>query len=490
MKNQKKLYVTYFVMIFALILMSVSAAQAATFTVDAAVDAHDTNPGDGFCHSGWATCSLRAAIEEANELPGYDIINFSNSFEAPNAPKTIVLKHAELLVYSDMTINGPGARQLTIDGNDKSRVFLVSGSSEDKRSVLINNLTIQNGNSAFGGGAQGGGVYVAWSSAVLSKVTIRNNKAIMVNQSGRADGGGIFNFASVLYVIDSTISNNVAEDRGGGIMGRDGVLYIYNSTISDNFAKTKGGGVYQKDNGSIRNTTITNNNAIEEGGGLFIDNAKPDGFHYLGNTIVADNFAPINKDVSGEMISMGSNLVENRGNSKGYVVTDLPDGTAPLVGSLKNNGGQTNTRALLPDSPAINAGNNCIVLGNPCSGDFEFDQRGLGFTRKFGRTVDIGAFEYQGEFAIVQIRGKVLKPNGRGLNKAVVTLIGGDGEQRSGETDQHGNFSFDNVRTGERYIIKVESRHYNYAPQDLFVSEEGGDVRFVPVGEAEPPDTE
>jgi hypothetical protein len=182
-------------------------------------------------------------------------------------------------------------------------------------------------------------------------------------------------------------------------------------------------------------------------------------------------------------------LVKTRGSSSGYVASDLPDGTNPKLGALKNNGGPTNTRALISGSPAIDAGNNCVVVPG-CNGDFFYDQRGLGFPRKVGRAVDIGAFEYQGEVTIVQIRGKILMPDGRGLNNGVVILTGSNRESRSVETDQYGNFSFDNVRTGEGYIIKVESGQYNYAPQDLFVSEDRDDVIFVPIGNAEPPDTE
>lgn len=398
MNNQKKLFVTYFVMIGALILSTISAAQAATFTVDTAFDQIDNLPGDGICNAGIGVCTLRAAIQEANALPGSDVIEFSSSFAAPNPPQTIVLTHGQLFVDSSLTINGTGARQLIIDGDDKDRVFLVNSSFQNQHTVLISNLTVQNGTPSPNGYAQGGGIFVAYTDLTLSNVTVRNNTTVkaVLGQPGQGDGGGIFNFASVLSIRDCTISNNVAEVGGGGILARDGRLDIYNSTISDNVAKISGGGVYQRDNGTIRNSTITNNYALQNGGGIFIDNVNPQGFHNIGNTIVANNFAPVNRDVSGEMISLGNNLVKSRGNSTGYVSADLPDGTDPLLGGLQNNGGSTNTRALLAGSPAINAGNDCIVVGNSCRGDFKFDQRGLGYWRKVGSAVDIGAFELQG----------------------------------------------------------------------------------------------
>jgi hypothetical protein len=113
--------------------------------------------------------------------------------------------------------------------------------------------------------------------------------------------------------------------------------------------------------------------------------------------------------------------------------------------------------------------------------EFYYDQRGYGFPRKVGASVDIGAFEFQGEnSAVVQISGKVLKPNGRGLNNAAVTLTSTDGEPLSVETDSHGNFSFDSVTPGRSYIISAESRQYNYTPQNIFVTEAREDLSFVP----------
>lgn len=489
MKNQKKLYLTYFVMIFALILTTVSSAQAVTFTVNKALDSHDTNPGDGFCDSGNAICSLRAAIEESNALPGPDYILFSNYFKVAKAPRTIVLEYGQLEIKSDLTINGPGARQLMIDADGKSRVFSVKPPpGVEKIIVLISYLTIQNGYLYVPVFVTQGAGIINWGNLLLSSVTVRDNVGIGDNLEQSEQGGGIANFG-FLNLVDSTVSGNKAG-VGAGIYNT-GVLYTYNSTISDNISYWRGGGIFNlgEDEVWIRNTTIANNFAqTMEGGGISNPFNRP---FYMVNTIVANNLAQSNNDIEGAINSVGNNLVRTRGTSSGYLASDLPDGTDPKLGALKNNGGPTNTRALFSGSPAIDAGNNCYVANLiNCSGDFYYDQRGHGFPRRVGRIVDIGAFEHQGEFAIVQIRGKVLKPNGRGLNNALVSLTGDDGEPRSVETDQHGNFSFDNIRTGERYIIKVESHHYAYAPQDLLVTEEGGDVKFVPVGEAEPPDTE
>lgn len=484
MKNQKQSFLTYFAIIFALILTTVSASQAATFTVDSAVDSHDTNPGDGYCHSGWAICSLRAAIEEANALPGSDVINFDSSFEAPNAPKTIFLKHGQLEIHDSVKIFGPGARQLAVDGNQKTRVLLIA---QEAVNVLINGLTIQHGNSYSPATLTwAAGICNFSPNAQLASVTIRNNVAAVDDQMYGEWGGGVFN-DGIMRITNSTVVGNKGG-LGGGIVNV-GELVVANTTIINNSSQSLGGGILGQ-NTTIINSTITNNQATQSGGGISVGNA---GALKMINTIVADNDAPSNSDINGTITSLGNNLVKNRASSSGYVASDLPDGTSPKLGVLKDNGGQTDTRALISGSPAINAGNSCINETPSCLspyGSLHFDQRGQGFLRKLGSSVDIGAFEFSPVRNYVEISGTVLKPNGRGLNKALVTITDDRGRNRSVETDQHGNFSFAELAADESYEIKVESQRYQYMPQMLRATEDRGDVKFVPIGEAEPPDTE
>jgi hypothetical protein len=94
-----------------------------------------------------------------------------------------------------------------------------------------------------------------------------------------------------------------------------------------------------------------------------------------------------------------------------------------LLGALQDNGGQTDTRALLAGSPAINAGNPCVAdapLG--VSAALATDQRGQ--PRKSNGAVDIGAYEEQlaPTAAAVSVSGRVLQQKGRGLSKAKVVL--------------------------------------------------------------------
>jgi hypothetical protein len=110
------------------------------------------------------------------------------------------------------------------------------------------------------------------------------------------------------------------------------------------------------------------------------------------NTIIAGNtahnFAP---DVSGSVSSQGHNLIGDGTGGSGFDPTDLVGMSdnliAPRLGPLQNNGGLTPTMALLPGSPAIDAGDNTDAP--------PWDQRGPAFARVVHGTIDIGAFEVQ-----------------------------------------------------------------------------------------------
>jgi hypothetical protein len=114
--------------------------------------------------------------------------------------------------------------------------------------------------------------------------------------------------------------------------------------------------------------------------GLWLDD--PD-TTFMRNTIVAGN-GP--QDIGGTLASSGYNLIGNSTGGSGYADTDILD-VDPMLGPLADNGGPTQTHALLPGSPAIDAGDNADAP--------EFDQRGPGFPRIVNGIIDIGSFEVQ-----------------------------------------------------------------------------------------------
>ncbi|HEX8289187.1 MAG TPA: cohesin domain-containing protein [Pyrinomonadaceae bacterium] len=374
--------------IFCLCLSFFSAvAQATTFNVNNNADTIDANTSDNLCKDASGNCTLRAAIQQANALAGDDIITFAIA-----NPSTIDLTIGEITITSNITINGTGARNLIIQraltGVSAFRVFNISSGN-----INITALSIANGNAPTG--ADGGGIYNG-GNLTLTEVTIRNNRATR--------GAGVMNWGT-LYMTRSTINNNTAEYDGGGMFNVGGrVLNISNTTICDNTANG-GGGIYGDGNTVLNNVTISNNTA-GNGGGVAIFS----GTAIARNTIVANNNISGGTDIAGNFASLGNNIIgKNAGAAYSSAAGDkVGTPSAPLDPKLdtllKDNGGPTNTRALLPGSPAIDAGGNCVVT-NTCSSDAPFsgaliiDQRGAGFSRQIDgdnngtSTVDIGAFE-------------------------------------------------------------------------------------------------
>jgi CSLREA domain-containing protein len=339
------------------------------FTVNDNGDAPDANPGDGLCATGGGQCTLRAAIEEANALTacGPIDINFSIGSNA------ITLTNGQLTVDHNVNVNGPTLSSVVVSGNNASRGFTVNSG----KTVAISNLTISAGN-AFG--SNGGGV--------LNNGTLTLTNSTVSGNTGTNSGGGIANINGTLTLINSTVSGNTANAGsaiGGGIFNLGGTLTLTNTTVSGNTANggssNMGGGVYAfSGTVNLRNTIIAGNSASGSG-----------------------------PDISGTFAGQGNNLIGKSDGGTGFIngvngdiVGTVASPVDPLLGGLMNNGGPTFTQGLLYNSPAIDAGNDCVFT-NTCSPSLgaalTLDQRGLSRQANgdlvAGAHVDIGAYERQ-----------------------------------------------------------------------------------------------
>lgn len=348
-----------------------------------------------------------------------------------NQPRTITNFGNPYVVFKNLNIIGPGADLLTLDGENTNRLFVITGANlkisgirltrgkavnDSGGAVYINsdsafngsdmqfynnradidggallnagtlNLTRSNisGNSSSG---EGGGI-----KAQSGSITTITDSTVANNTSNSAGGGGIANFEGNLTVTASTLSGNTASNGGGVFVA--GNTTVNNSTLSGNIATTGNGGafsVFPNSQLATTNTTITNNRAAT-GGGV---NITGNGVYLLRNTIIAGNTdtnTEVNNcpDVFGTMGSFGYNLIgsttcnniyqPNGGTLTGNILN--PAGGARLA-PLGNYGGATQTHALFPNSPAINA-------GDP-NNTFTTDQRGA--LRPVGGRGDIGSFE-------------------------------------------------------------------------------------------------
>lgn len=269
-----------------------------TLIVNSTMDADDAAPGDGFCSTGrllWprSTCTLRAAVMEANAYPGPDTIIFG-----VNGTFTLTIPGAgedraasgDVDITESVTIRGNGVQQTIIDGGGTAvndRVFHIDPAGSGP-AVSISFVTVQNGNavpSSEGGGIVNGicratGIpgcspSARESSLTMDHVVIRSNS---VGGIAFASGGGIAN-NGFLHLTHSTIDGNNATVSGGldnGLVSRaelDQVL-ISNNTASLNTQGAPygaGGGVFNGNTAtmSIIDSQVTKNDApLGSGAGI------------------------------------------------------------------------------------------------------------------------------------------------------------------------------------------------------------------------------
>jgi hypothetical protein len=270
--------------------------------------------------------------------------------------------------------------------------------------MTITNSTVA-GNGVDGYGA-GGGLYNAGQTTVTDS-TFAGNWGRFTGGIGSGSSSG-----ATLTLTDSTIVNNSAEAGAGGL-GIAGTAVIANCTIAGNFAPLGGGGltVGYGCTVTITNSTIVDNKVIigMSGGGLNFVNS---GTVVLYNTIVAlnTNYCGTPTDISlepewgwvgGGTVSSTSayNLIGTGGSGglvngvNGNQVGVANPGLDP--NGLQNNGGPTQTIALLPGSPAIDKGSNALAIDPTTGQPLAYDQRGPGYPRIVNGPVDIGAFEVQ-----------------------------------------------------------------------------------------------
>ena len=210
--------------------------------------------------------------------------------------------------------------------------------------------------------------------------TVSGNTAGGISGSG----GGIYN-GGTLTIVNSTVSGNTAI-KGAGVHNGEAAttVTITNSTLSGNAASAYGGACFNGGTLQIANSTLSGNSA-SIGGGILVF-----GPLQIGNTILNRGDSGANIDSFGEVTvtSLGYNLSSD---DAGGHLTGSGDqiNTDPLLGPLQDNGGSTFTHALLPGSPAIDA-------GDPNFTPPPFvDQRGPGFDRVRNGRIDVGSFEVQ-----------------------------------------------------------------------------------------------
>lgn len=385
------------------------------------------------------TCTLRAAVEEANARPGRQTVSIDGS-----NGQIYRLTRGQLSITDGIAIHGND--KPAVDAGRRSRVLDVRGPEGGTMIVDLSDLDLANGvvdstarggvisvqralaqisDSIIRGGDAnfGGGMYLQdGGNATLSRTVVKDNTAgspaSFAGGGVTQRGGGIFNLRGNVTIRHSAIVDNIAV-RGGGISNHGGLMRIENSSVLDNEARSLGGGIENRHSGDDKGrlhvsfSTITGNRAATSfadpanartGGG--IHNA---GWAYMASSILAGNteefgtgnpfsspdcYSPTPYDFK----SFRSNIVGvingncSFGDYSSGTGAGIRSGTDlsplnPLLGTRVNS--PLPYRMPFPTSPAIDQGGTASAI-YPCPAQ---DSRGR--PRPAGAGCDIGAVERQ-----------------------------------------------------------------------------------------------
>ncbi len=393
--------------------VEVEVAVPTTIAVTTTIDLPDQKPGDAICYTALSGCSLRAAVMEANRLPGPQTITVPAGFfglaTPPNEGTYEPASGGDLDLRGETTIIGDSAATTIIDAGGLSRAF------EGGPSVTfsLSRMTVQGGRENSSGGGIEAGYY---GTASLSDMVIQNNadlygggvhsngtltvtnSTITGNSTSFGDGGGIY-AESTLMLSDSRVEGNIASSGGGGVRAGTatilrttiagnrarfgsaigGGVYVstltmVDSTVSGNSSVLQGGGVFTS-GGSITNSTISGNTTGTSGGGI-----STNGQLTLTHTTVAFNAASSGQGAQLMAFGSGSGFVfhnsiiwtgkKSQNSCDGVPATNAPGSVIydpscvamgavtadPRLMPLRPNGGPTLTHALGTRSSALNIG--------------------------------------------------------------------------------------------------------------------------------------
>ena len=354
--------------------LGVIGIQAAHAGVGLVVDTIADQPQEGFT-------TLREAIELANNS-----INVQINFDPDlfSTPQTITLQNGEINIASSMTIVGPGANLLTVDGANNSRLFFVTDDDTSLQDVEFNNITLTGGNGISPRDNRAGGCIFSFENLTL-------NNSVVTGCTAVGNGGGLGIRFGDLNLHQSTFISNAVGNRGSGVYTRDSTVTISESTFNGN-RNTNGNGsggtifISNNSDADIINTTLTNNETrsgrpvvVAKLAVLSINNTTIFGNTGVGvgiddsaeintsNSIIANNTVSDCDIDDAESTVSNLNNLDSDGTCNVQAVNHLTAANV-LLAPLADNGGTTMTLIPIAGSPAIDAADDltCEL----------FDQRG------------------------------------------------------------------------------------------------------------------
>lgn len=414
-------------------------------------------PGGGIYNSGTLAMINSAVIDNTTGNGGFSSYSGGDGGDGGGVYNAGTLKADDSIITGNTTGSGAdGHNGHAGDGGSGGGIY-----NEDRMELahctVVRNTTGDGGGGNYGASAgDGGGIY-SYSAATVTNSNISGNTTgnggysyLGPNLNFGGDGGGILN-RGAFELFGSTVANNATGDGGsdpdnvgsnggsGGGIYNSGQLAVTNSTVSSNTTGAAsggesgvdgyGGGIYSRSTLTLNDATVADNAA-----GTTEGNGKGGGISTLGTVQVKNTIIAGNRDLNGDgdcyhgggsFDSLGHNLVEVP-DSCTFSATGDVTGKDPRFGSLSDNGGDTLTHALLPDSPAIDQGS--------CNGTAS-DQRGqlrpvdIPTIANAAEGCDIGAYEYQGpRLSVTKAASHTVADAGKRITYTITVTNGGDFE--------------------------------------------------------------
>ncbi|MEM7139568.1 MAG: pentapeptide repeat-containing protein [Actinomycetota bacterium] len=335
------------------VVLSACHQNGTVLTVDDGGDEPDANPGDGICASSTGDCTFRAAVMEANAVPGVELIDIT----VPYVRRTLFGKAEDGGAVGDYDITEAvviqGAPTL-IDAAGGGRIIDLHHTAG---LVELLDLGLVRGNEAQGAGIRHnqGDAWLLIEDSYVSRTDVDGN---VINIAG-GDGGAILRNVSV----------SSTTGTGAAITNRGATFSATNLTIADNDA----GGIV----GSASGTTELINATVA--GNIFGLTGGP---FTVRDSIVADNTTDCSAIFGTPLITSLGHNIESATTCGFTAAGDLQNTDArvlPVLGNPMNL--DFPDAPIAATSPARDAAKDCVPVDT------------LGTARPVGPACDVGAIE-------------------------------------------------------------------------------------------------
>jgi CSLREA domain-containing protein len=290
--------------------VALASAEGAEFHVTTSTDGVDANPGDGICATipNTNVCTLRAAVMEANALPGKDVIYLSNFLYELGIPaisqgqNSDSAAHGDLDVEDDVKIAGAHQSYTTISSQDARILDVPEGISVEVSDLQLRDVVLaEAGETSCGLAVRNAGtllmeqVWVRENSGKIGAIcntgaiTLKNSIVSENSASATGNGAGLYNIGHA-ELSGGFIDGNHSSGMGGGIYN-EGTIVIGGTSIHGNTADGGGGGIYNRGQATIVRSLITGNSAGVEGAAVSGAGIANHGSATLTNVTIADNEA-------------------------------------------------------------------------------------------------------------------------------------------------------------------------------------------------------